>query len=410
MPCEFSFQDGFMPSGNDLHSGQMTIGDAKAWCESRFDCCGFTFQGEYSGDDNMVAHVMFKSDPTWAPGGGWKTFLAVHAALPPAPAPAPVPDSAAAAPGWLFAESQPDITKTPAPVETRKEADEIPTHSAEQIAQDEELARALASLSQNSDEEQERWILGMTPKELDLHNLRKAQLKDVIANNQQKRSWNLFEKKIKPENIDSLLFEYRGNEFKLFETLEKKFGVDFGALKKGPPQDPASMSVSEIKALLNGYGVEPRRQLGLEKRELVELLQLEMSKAALPNNAGASAAAPAELSGMRVVVHGLKSKPELNGEFATAGDFNNETKRYHVTIESTGAVLALKVDNLLTLKAQPQTQPQASQPAAPLFGGTAAVFEEAAAAPLFGEAAAAPLFGETETAAAHLNAENIFGS
>ena len=87
----FDRHEGFMPAGNDVHSAQMSVGDAKKWCAEHPECLGFCFNGppgEPPDDAVITAH--FKSRQEWSPGEGWHTYIK-KVAQPPAPAPAPAP-------------------------------------------------------------------------------------------------------------------------------------------------------------------------------------------------------------------------------------------------------------------------------------------------------------------------------
>merc|ERR1719409_2107532 len=50
--------------------------------------------------------------------------------------------------------------------------------------------------------------------------------------------------------------------------------------------------------------------------------------------------------GQRVIIKGLKAKPELNGESAVVKSFNVNTSRYTVTVASRNVTVALKEQNL----------------------------------------------------------------
>merc|ERR1711865_450743 len=41
----YKHEAGFMPAGNDLHSAEMTIADAKKMADEKPECLGFTFEG-----------------------------------------------------------------------------------------------------------------------------------------------------------------------------------------------------------------------------------------------------------------------------------------------------------------------------------------------------------------------------
>jgi hypothetical protein len=70
-----------MPGGNDVHSEQMSIADAKKWCAANPQCKGFTFSGPAGeAPESAVVHVMFKSAGDWAPGDGWHTYVQEDAA------------------------------------------------------------------------------------------------------------------------------------------------------------------------------------------------------------------------------------------------------------------------------------------------------------------------------------------
>ena len=70
-----------MPGGNDVHSEQMSIADAKKWCAASPQCKGFTFSGPAGeAPESAVVHVMFKSAGDWAPGDGWHTYVQEDAA------------------------------------------------------------------------------------------------------------------------------------------------------------------------------------------------------------------------------------------------------------------------------------------------------------------------------------------
>ena len=67
-------------------------------------------------------------------------------------------------------------------------------------------------------------------------------------------------------------------------------------------------------------------------------------------SASASASIPAsapELSvGSRVRMHGLRSRPDLNGTCGTVTQFASQSGRYHVMCEKDGEVMAFKPANL----------------------------------------------------------------
>ena len=71
----FKHERGFMGAGNDLHSGNMTVTEAKAWCEANPGCAGFTFAAA-EADPAGPVDIFFKSTDAWAPvDAGWQTYI-----------------------------------------------------------------------------------------------------------------------------------------------------------------------------------------------------------------------------------------------------------------------------------------------------------------------------------------------
>ena len=108
-----------MPSGNDLHTQEMSISAAKAMALQGDECLGFTFEGPPGNPpDDAVVTVMFKSSAEWSPGEGWHTYTKTAAAPapgpPPGPAPAavPAPVVTAAPPVAPVAPVQPVVSPT----------------------------------------------------------------------------------------------------------------------------------------------------------------------------------------------------------------------------------------------------------------------------------------------------------
>jgi hypothetical protein len=65
----FKREGGYMPAGNDVHSAQMTIANAKVYAEARPEILGFTFSGPPGEPPSDVAlPIHFKSSASWAPG------------------------------------------------------------------------------------------------------------------------------------------------------------------------------------------------------------------------------------------------------------------------------------------------------------------------------------------------------
>jgi hypothetical protein len=78
----FAAHQGFMPGGNDLHSGRMTLVEAKQWSADHPECLGFTFAGPPgTPPDNAPLDVYFKTSDEWAPGDGWHSFTKQAAAM-----------------------------------------------------------------------------------------------------------------------------------------------------------------------------------------------------------------------------------------------------------------------------------------------------------------------------------------
>lgn len=313
-----------MPMGNDLLTAKMSITVAKAWCAARPDCCGFTFAAtSVPTDETERFQVVFKSSPAWAPGEGWQTFLAEH--QPALPDEVPDPD----------AGIELDVLNVSG--EAAPEPEE-----PEEFQEEEEVL--------TPEEQFERWIAAMTPEQLRIHHLRKKKLEDMMTNNKQKSSW--FGKKYKSDDAETLLHDFQGKELGLFEEVEKKFGIEKDHDQRFDEVYLSCLSVTDIKAMLNGYEVPPGQQVGLGKLGLVALLrQVQEAKHHL-------------LKGKRVLIQGLRSKPELNGEQAVANDFDEAKGRYSVTIESNdidrhGLIMALKTDNL---RLAPSQEPPSKEP------------------------------------------------
>jgi hypothetical protein len=74
-----------MPKGNDLLCEVMTLDEARAYCLSRDECAGFTYQSEDPAPQGKLT-IWFKSSDKIAPGAGWHSCL--KSERPPARAPA----------------------------------------------------------------------------------------------------------------------------------------------------------------------------------------------------------------------------------------------------------------------------------------------------------------------------------
>ena len=59
-----------------------------------------------------------------------------------------------------------------------------------------------------------------------------------------------------------------------------------------------------------------------------------------------SAAYLRDMSEKRVRIHGLMSKPELNGTYGTIRGFDKTSGRYMVRLEGTGGTIKLKPENV----------------------------------------------------------------
>lgn len=71
----FKHERGFMGAGNDLHSGNITVTEAKTWCEANPGCAGFTFAAA-EADPAGPVDIFFKSTDAWAPvDAGWQTYI-----------------------------------------------------------------------------------------------------------------------------------------------------------------------------------------------------------------------------------------------------------------------------------------------------------------------------------------------
>jgi hypothetical protein len=67
---------GFMPGGNDLHNGRMSLAEARQWCIKHPECLGFTFAGPPgTPPEDALLDVHFKTAGEWAPGEGWHSFV-----------------------------------------------------------------------------------------------------------------------------------------------------------------------------------------------------------------------------------------------------------------------------------------------------------------------------------------------
>jgi hypothetical protein len=69
---------GYLPGGNDVHTGCMTVPAAKDWCEQHADAVAFTFNWPLETDPNpdQVVTANFKSvAATPLPGTGWHTYV-----------------------------------------------------------------------------------------------------------------------------------------------------------------------------------------------------------------------------------------------------------------------------------------------------------------------------------------------
>ena len=111
-----------------------------------------------------------------------------------------------------------------------------------------------------------------------------------------------------------------------------------GTLRGAPPRTDAS-TLAELKALADKALAD-----GSIVRQLPEV-------------------ADTPLLGQRVVVSGLQAKPELNGLYGFAGDYDDAKGRYAVTMENEAGAYKLKPDNLSKAPPRSAAEDAASTPA-----------------------------------------------
>mmetsp|Transcript_3559 Transcript_3559/g.10221 ORF Transcript_3559/g.10221 Transcript_3559/m.10221 type:complete len:442 (+) Transcript_3559:140-1465(+) len=72
--ADLALRPGFMPKGNDLHHGLMTLAEAREWCLAHDECRGFTYQSTDPAPADKI-YVWFKSTEKIAPGAGWHSCV-----------------------------------------------------------------------------------------------------------------------------------------------------------------------------------------------------------------------------------------------------------------------------------------------------------------------------------------------
>jgi hypothetical protein len=75
------YRNGFLTGGDNLHQTFVAnLKEARAWCDARIKCVGFTFQGDKDMQTGVYAakgrfEVWFKTSPAWHPADGWHSYL-----------------------------------------------------------------------------------------------------------------------------------------------------------------------------------------------------------------------------------------------------------------------------------------------------------------------------------------------